>query len=280
MGWLRTNWLDALIFLLVAVIMAGVVFFLTGVNPFDTSRGNPPTTLTPQTHSPAPSQAESKAISPAQPGPKPEPSPSSPTPEAEPVVTVLPVPQAPASKPVPAPPKIAEKQPQPPRPTPTPAARSERPVLSADAGGEWRVMVGSFSQPENATRLATRLRQQGYPVGLEPAGDFTRVWVGPYQSQARAQRIASTLAAHQPRVARLPATPPPEAAGSGRFLQVGAFRNPQSAQPVINTVRQAGYPVVLLEEAGWLKVRVGPLEDTAPAAQALKALGLEVLEVR
>ncbi len=267
MGWLRTNWLDALIFLLVAVIMAGVVLFLTGVNPFDTSRGNPPPT--PQTQSPAPPQAEPEAIPPA----PPEPEPAPPTPEAEPVVTVLPVPQPPPSRPVPAP-RMAEKPPAPARPTPAPTARPGRPVLSADAGGEWRVMVGSFSQPENATRLAARLRQQGYPVGLEPAGGYTRVWVGPYQSQARAQAIAATLAAYQPQVARRPETP------RGRFLQVGAFRNPQSAQPVINTVRQAGYPVVLLEEAGWLKVRVGPLEDTAPAARALQARGLEVLEVR
>ncbi|WP_027882383.1 SPOR domain-containing protein [Meiothermus rufus] len=278
MGWLRTNWLDALIFLLVAVIMAGVVFFLTGVNPFEASRGKPPTTLPPQTQSPTSPQSESQAIPSIQPEPKPEPPPSSPT-QAEPVVTVLPVPQAPASKPVPAPPKIAEKPTEPARPTPTPAARSERPVLRADAGGEWRVMVGSFGNQENAERLAASLRQQGYPVGLEPAGNFTRVWVGPYQNQARAQAIASTLGAYQPLVARMPASPP-ETRGAGRFLQVGAFRNAQSAQPVIDAVRQAGYPVVLLEEGGLLKVRVGPFEDTAPAAQALKALGLEVLEVR
>jgi hypothetical protein len=45
-------------------------------------------------------------------------------------------------------------------------------------------------------------------------------------------------------------------------------------------VRQAGYPVVLVEEGGLVKVRVGPLEDTTAAATDLRARGLEVLEVR
>jgi hypothetical protein len=34
MRWLRENWLDALIFLLIALVAAGIVLYLTGINPF------------------------------------------------------------------------------------------------------------------------------------------------------------------------------------------------------------------------------------------------------
>ncbi|MER3451632.1 MAG: sporulation protein, partial [Thermus sp.] len=34
MGWLRENWLDALIFFLFALVVAGIVLYLTGINPF------------------------------------------------------------------------------------------------------------------------------------------------------------------------------------------------------------------------------------------------------
>ncbi|RDI96205.1 SPOR domain-containing protein [Meiothermus sp. QL-1] len=264
MGWLRTNWLDALIFLLVALIMIGVVLFLTGVNPFAPTTQAPPQ---PQTASPPQNPAP-----PAQS-------------ESEPVITLLPVPQAPP-KPVPAPPKASEK-PAPsespaPRPNPAPASplpQARRPSLAAEAGGSWWVVVGAFSQPENAARLAQSLRAEGYPVRLEAAENLTRVWVGPYASEGRARSVASTLSHHGPRVTRqAPTTPPPSP--TRRYLQVGAFRNPESAQPVIEAVRAAGYPVVLVEEGGLVKVRVGPLEDTATAAAALRARGLEVLEVR
>ncbi|WP_347708881.1 SPOR domain-containing protein [Meiothermus sp. CFH 77666] len=172
---------------------------------------------------------------------------------------------------------------------PASAPRPERPNLTADAGGSWRVMVGSFGNRENAERLAATLRRQGYPVGLEVSGELTRVWVGPYSSQARARTIANTLGQYQPQVARMaastPAAPTPEpqtepAPSASRFLQVGAFRNAQSAQSVVEAVRQAGYPVVLVEEGGLVKVRVGPLDDASAAAAALRARGLEVLEVR
>lgn len=262
MGWIRANWLDALIFLLVAAIMAGVVFFLLGVNPFSGPQGTPPTA--PPQAAPAPSTPEPKPSIPA-------PSPAKPQTAPETVVTLLPVPSAPpsASKPVPAPPKVEDR---PPRPAP------KRPILTADPGGSWRVVVGSFANRENADRLAATLRQQGYPVGLEAAGNLTRVWVGPYNTQDRARTVAGSLDRYQPQVGRVPAgTPAPQ---PGRYLQVGAFRNAQSAQAVVEAVQQAGYPVVLVEEGGLVKVRVGPLEDAPAVGAELRARGLEVLEVR
>jgi len=126
-------------------------------------------------------------------------------------------------------------------------------------------------------------------VSLEASGDFTRVWVGPYSSQTRARAVADTLAQYQPQISRIAASAPPTPQAqpqaamptvTGRYLQVGAFRNAQSAQAVVRMVQQAGYPVVLVEEGGWVKVRVGPLEDADTAGAALRAKGLEVLEVR
>jgi hypothetical protein len=39
MRWLRENWLDALIFLLIALVAAGIVLYLTGINPFARPQG-------------------------------------------------------------------------------------------------------------------------------------------------------------------------------------------------------------------------------------------------
>ncbi|MCX7741098.1 MAG: SPOR domain-containing protein [Meiothermus sp.] len=275
MGWLRTNWLDALIFLLVALIMAGVVLFLTGVNPF---AGQQPS---PSASQPQPTVPQAAPVQPVSP---PNPTPPAPAekPQSEPVVTVQPIPQPEPIKPVPAPPQVSRSTPSespktssapPPPPATPPQAR--RPSLAADPGGSWWVVVGAFSNPENALRLASGLRSQGYPARLEESDNLTRVWVGPYASQNRAQTVASTLSAHGPRITRqAPQSSPP------RYLQVGAFRNAKSAQPVVDAVRKAGYPVVLLEEGGLIKVRVGPFADPGPAAAALREQGLEVLEVR
>jgi cell division septation protein DedD len=284
MGWIRTNWLDALIFLLVAVIMAGVVFFLVGVNPLSRPQGNPApppdvSTSTQERLPPAaqgvPTPSEPVQQTPAPPQTKPDTKP-------ETVITLLPVPQSPpVEKPVPAPPRVEERKPPSSQPARSaPSAKAERRSLTAEAGGDWRVVVGSFSNRENAERLATTLRQQGYPVGLEASENLTRVWVGPY-SQERARAVAAGLEQYQPRIGRLPAPAPRSPQGAtGRYLQVGAFRNAQSAQAVVETVQQAGYPVVLVQEGGLVKVRVGPLEDIAAVAANLRARGLEVLEVR
>jgi len=154
--------------------------------------------------------------------------------------------------------------------------------MAADPRGSWRVMVGSFGNRENAERLAATLRQQGYPVRLEAAGALTRVWVGPYGSPDRARAVAGTLGQYQPQVGRMPMAQPQSEASpeASRYLQVGAFRNAQSAQAIIDVVQQAGYPVALVEEGGLVKVRVGPLGNVPAAAADLRARGLEVLEVR
>lgn len=269
MGWLRDNWLDAVIFVLFALVVAGVVLFLTGVNPF----ARPP------------------AASPAQSTPAQTASPASPPPSqipatANPPVQVIPVlPKAP-SETSPATPAPAATQ-----PTPASPSSSVTPAPStAPASGSWRVAVGAFSDPTNANRLADSLREQGYSVRLEPAGTVTRVVVGPFPSEERARAVAQGLSQYETRVYRgatptpaSPANAPQSSAGNlSRYLQVGAFRNSASADALVSQLKTAGYPVVLAREGDLIRVRVGPvsgdrLEETK---SGLRGLGLSPLEVR
>lgn len=297
MGWLRTNWLDALIFLLVAAIMAGVVFFLTGVNPLSAIGGGQP-----QTSAPAPSTSKPTPQTKPQANPKPQ-AQSDANSNPETVVTVVPVtpaqPAQPEPKPVPAPPKVGDNASAPPQAN----AQPQTPSVSAnpDQGGAWRIAVGSFAQAANANRLAASLRSQGYPVSLETSGNLTRLWVGPYSSQGKAQSVADGLSQYSPKVMSAPAgsanqgqstsssnsgpsttssSPSTATTRAARFLQVGAYKTRESAAPAMERVKDAGYNPVLVEENGLVKVRVGPLDDPASAKAALRARGLDVLEVR
>lgn len=262
MGWLRDNWLDAVIFVLFALVVAGVVLFLIGVNPFARPPASPAQATPAQTPPPA-----SQTL------------PQTPT-TANPPVQVIPVlPKAPSetSPPTPAP---AATQPTPASPSPA-ATQTPRP---APATGSWRVAVGAFSDAANANRLADSLRAQGYAVQLEPAGSVTRVVLGPFPSEERARAVAQGLSQYETRVYRgtVPTNPPSSMNNASRYLQVGAFRNSASAEALVSQLKAAGYPVVLAREGELIRVRVGPLsEDRLEATKsALRGLGLSPLEVR
>jgi len=256
MGWLRENWLDALIFLLIALVVAGIVLYLTGVNPFA------------RTPAPAPSAPSAPASTPL-PAP---PSGARPSPEAtssEPVVTVLPLPQAPAEAPE------APRAPQAPQASQAPS-RSESPAPEArPASGVWRVAVGSFSNPENALRLSRELSQKGFNVRLEAAGAYTRVVVGPYASEEEARRAAQALSAYNPQVYR------GQAPISGAYLQVGAFQKEENALALASRLKEAGIPAVVRKD-GLYRVQVGPVsEENKEALRArLEGMGLSPVEVR
>jgi outer membrane biosynthesis protein TonB len=187
MRWLRENWLDALIFLLIALVAAGIVLYLTGINPF----ARPQAVLPP----PVPQVQPPSSQAPAPPSPAPE--------EAkppEPVVTVIPLPQAP-SEAAPSPPRRPSQRrprrpspspPSPPRPRPRPSGRGEATA--------WP--VGAFANPENALKLSRELAAKGYPARLEASGNLTRVVVGPYASEAEARRVAEALKAYGAQVYR------------------------------------------------------------------------------
>ncbi len=257
MRWLRENWLDFLIFLLIAVVAAGIVLYLTGVNPFARPA--------PQVVQPPPPPA------PAQEGPAPAPSPAR---EEAPVVTVLPLPQVPEAPPETQPAPSSPVRPTP-RPAPGPSVPEARP--SASPAGVYRVAVGAFADPANALRLSQELKAQGYPVRLEASGNLTRVVVGPYASREEAERVARGLAPYNPQVYRGQAPPSPQ----GVYLQVGAFQREENAQALAERLRKEGFSVVLVRD-GLYRVRVGPLAPEAKEGTLarLRALGLEAVEVR
>ena len=75
---------------------------------------------------------------------------------------------------------------------------SEEPGLS---GGEaWVVQIGSFSEEDNAQRLAKRVAGLGFNAGVSTfnasAGPMYRVRVGPESSRERAVEIVSSLSMH------------------------------------------------------------------------------------
>lgn len=63
----------------------------------------------------------------------------------------------------------------------------------------WAVQLGSFSNKENAERLAAGLRKQGYAAflsQLESDGDaLQRVRVGPQKDRSAAEAVAAKLSA-------------------------------------------------------------------------------------
>ncbi len=259
MRWLRENWLDTLIFLLIAVVAAGIVLYLTGVNPFARPQAAP---------SPAPQVSPS--LPPAQASPQPVPAEEKPP---EPVVTVMPLPQAPEEPPS----KPAEASPPQPQQAAPPTEKASPSPPSAFPGG-YRVVVGAFANPENATQLERELGQKGYPARLEASGPLTRVVVGPYASEAEARRVAQALSAYGAQVYRgQGASPPP---GGSVYLQVGAFQKEANALALAGRLKEMGLPVVLVKD-GVYRVRVGPVppEEKEAVKSRIAALGLPALEV-
>lgn len=86
---------------------------------------------------------------------------------------------------------------------PTPAvissrdAGSEPPVASST--GMWAVQLGSFSSAENANRLASGLRKEGFAAFLSQttsgSKSLHRVRIGPQKDRAAAEGVAAKLSA-------------------------------------------------------------------------------------
>ncbi len=85
-------------------------------------------------------------------------------------------------------PEPREEKP-PAKPAPTPAASTT---------GMWAVQLGSFSNKDNAEKLAADLRKQGYAAFLSQLstdqGQLHRVRIGPQKDRASAEAMASRLA--------------------------------------------------------------------------------------
>lgn len=97
--------------------------------------------------------------------------------------------QAQAAKPEPK--KAAEPLPAPEKPKATPVSKQQ------STTGMWAVQLGSFSSRENAERLASDLRKQGYSAFLgqlkTASGQLHRVRIGPQKDRASAESMAAKL---------------------------------------------------------------------------------------
>ncbi|MDX1515563.1 MAG: SPOR domain-containing protein [Woeseiaceae bacterium] len=128
---------------------------------------------------------------------EPVPAPSEPRSEPQPM-PAEPAPQASETQVV----KPAPKQPPPSRdPVEAPdtagtAAASVAPAASS-ATGMWAVQIGSFSNQQNAERLAADLRKQGFAAFLSqlqtPSGPLHRVRIGPQKDREAAEAMAARL---------------------------------------------------------------------------------------
>ena len=120
------------------------------------------------------------------PQPQPEPAREEPTSEA-PAEQVAERREPP--KPVVEPVQEPEPEQQPARTAPEPAA--------ASTTGMWAVQLGSFSNKENAERLASDLRKQGYAAFISEvttgSGQMHRVRIGPQKDRPSAEQMASRL---------------------------------------------------------------------------------------
>ena len=75
--------------------------------------------------------------------------------------------------------------------------RTEPAEPAASTTGMWAVQLGSFSNKENAEKLAADLRKQGYAAFLSQlqtsAGELHRVRIGPQKDRASAEAMAARL---------------------------------------------------------------------------------------
>ncbi len=98
-------------------------------------------------------------------------------------------------------PVVVQEQPEPETTTPRPAPEPVRePVREEPAGsttGMWAVQLGSFSDKDNAEKLAADLRKQGYAAFLSEvatdSGQLHRVRIGPQKDRESAEAMASRL---------------------------------------------------------------------------------------
>ena len=112
---------------------------------------------------------------------------------SEPVPASAPVPVATKPEPAeakPAPAKVAEVV--------SPEDDTEAAPMAESTTGMWAVQLGSFSNQENAERLAADLRKQGYAAFLSRlvtgSGALHRVRIGPQKDRKSAESVAAQLA--------------------------------------------------------------------------------------
>jgi DedD protein len=124
----------------------------------------------------------------------------------EPVPTPAPVSVAVAKTPQPEPEQTAQNAQPDPEPRPEPEEKpapsepaAQQAAVPADSPtGMWAVQLGSFTNQQNAERLAADLRKQGFAAFLSQlstaSGQLHRVRIGPQKDRESAEAIAEKLA--------------------------------------------------------------------------------------
>ncbi|MHB0764571.1 SPOR domain-containing protein [Stutzerimonas sp. NM35] len=91
----------------------------------------------------------------------------------------------------------AEPQATPAPSTPPAATTQEQRLDAANLPVSWSVQLASLSSRENAEKLQTTLRSQGYNAYIRTAGGMNRVFVGPLVERAEANRLRDVLQRQQ-----------------------------------------------------------------------------------
>jgi cell division septation protein DedD len=185
------------------------------------------------------------------------------------------------------------------RPTQAAQTTTRQAASRGDASGNWQVSAGSFANAANAEALASRLRSQGWKAQVVRVGNYNRVYVGPYTSGPRARAAASAIGGGARAFSGLGAVssvaaPTPVATATAKstpsrveirlgsaavYLQAGAYKNLQNAQPAINRLKAEGYPVQVVE-GQLVRVRVGPVSNKTEVIAKLRRLGFSAFEVK
>ncbi len=104
---------------------------------------------------------------------------------------VEPAEESPAPEPVVVKPEVRTTEQSPPKP------EQETPKPAASTTGMWAVQLGSFSNKQNAEKLAADLRKQGYAAFLSQlktgSGQLHRVRIGPQKDRESAEAMAARL---------------------------------------------------------------------------------------
>lgn len=78
-----------------------------------------------------------------------------------------------------------------PQAEPQPKESTENELAFSDSA--WLIQIGSFSNKENATKLVTSLRDQGYRAYQRVGDAYARVYVGPYPVKGEAEKRTGDL---------------------------------------------------------------------------------------
>ncbi|HHO56275.1 MAG TPA: SPOR domain-containing protein [Trueperaceae bacterium] len=198
-------------------------------------------------------------------------------------------------------------------PTQTTPATSQntntaRPAVSTTAAANnapYRVSVGAFGNAANANKRVETFKARGYPAFSAKQGSLTLVLVGPYDSESQANKVAQDIKSSglEPAASVIRFNPnasssssstassntapvastnsnnltAPVVRASGSYLQVGAYRNNETAQPLKDRLVKLGFSPQNLNDGGFIKVIIGPFDSTGlkTAQSILKANNLD-----